>query len=127
MPTSPAVLRKSCLLPHITRLCTISTFSSVVASLGRIDLSSSSMLSLPCLNSEPIFSPCYKETLIPKCFHEVFVNFLGSHSLLTKIFYHHSHFNFLHFSSLMHVLSQYCHTKAVKHDQILFTLQMTFN
>ena len=40
---------------HIARLWTISTFSSVVASLGRPDLASSSMLSLPRLNSAAHF------------------------------------------------------------------------
>ena len=85
MPTSLAILRKSHLLSHISRLCTISTYSSVVASLGRSDLSSSSIFFLPRLNSAAHFySPCYRRRLIPKCFHEVFVNFLGSHSLLTK-------------------------------------------
>ena len=55
------------------------------------------------LNSAAHFFHCaIRRRIIPKCFHEVFVNFLGSHSLLTKIFYHRSHFNFLHFASLTH-------------------------
>ena len=96
MPTSLAILRKSRLLSHI------STFSSVVASLGRPDLSSSSMLSSTLKFCSSFFHSAIRRRLIPKCFHEVFVNFLGSHSLLTKIFYHRSHFNFLHFASLTH-------------------------
>ena len=48
------------------------------------------------------FHCAIRRRLIPNCFHEVFVNFLGSHSLPTKIFYHRSHFNFLHFASLTH-------------------------
>ena len=47
MPTSLAMLRRSCLLSHITRVCTTLTFSSVVASLGRPNPPSSSTLSLP--------------------------------------------------------------------------------
>ena len=50
----------------------------------------------------PLFHRAIRRKLIPKCFHEVFVNFLGSHFLLTKIFYHRSYFNFLHFASLTH-------------------------
>ena len=88
MPTSLAIIRKSRLLSHIIRLCTISTFSSVVAALGRPGLSSSSMLSLPRLNSAAhFFHRVIRRRLILKCFHEVFVYFLRSHSLLTKILY----------------------------------------
>ena len=61
MPTSLAILRKSRHLSHITRLWTMSTFSSMVASLGRPDLSSSSMPSLSRLNSAAHFSPYYKK------------------------------------------------------------------
>ena len=72
MPTSLAILRKSRLLSHITRLCTISTFSSVVASLGRPDLSSSSMLSLPRLISAVhFFHRVIRRRLIPKCFYSL--------------------------------------------------------
>ena len=37
MPTSLAMLRRSRLLSHITRVCTTLTFSSVAVSLGRSD------------------------------------------------------------------------------------------
>ena len=53
MPTSLALLRRSCLLhvSHITRMCATLTFSSAVASLGRPDRPSSSLLSLPLLKN----------------------------------------------------------------------------
>ena len=49
MPTSLAMLCKSHLLSHITRVCTTLTFSSAMASLGRPDRPSSSTFSLPPL------------------------------------------------------------------------------
>ena len=51
MPTSLAMLRRSRLLSHITRVCKNLTFSSAVASFERPHHSSSSTLSPPLLNS----------------------------------------------------------------------------
>ena len=64
MPTSLAMLRRSCLLSHIIRVCTTMTFSSVVASLRQPDCPSSSTLSLPLYCPFfhcPFFSLCYKK------------------------------------------------------------------
>ena len=83
-PTSQAISRRFRLLSHMTRLCTISTVSSVVASFGCLDHSSSSVLSLQ--NSETYFFTLLRR-LVPKGFHEIFMNFLGRHSLLTEILY----------------------------------------
>ena len=60
MPTSLAILPRSRLLSHITRVCSTLTFSSGVASLGWQDHPSSSTLSLSLLNSAAHFSLCYK-------------------------------------------------------------------
>ena len=67
MLTSLAMLRRSHLLSHITWVCTTLTFSSVVAYFGWQDYPSSSMLSLPLLNSAAQFFNCFKKETPSGC------------------------------------------------------------
>jgi hypothetical protein len=90
----PTMLCRSCHLWHMTRLCTASAVSSLVASFGR---SSSPMLSLPLLNSSAhYFYSAIGRGLFPKCIHEVFMDFLGGHPFLTEVLNDGSDFNYLH-------------------------------
>ena len=100
MLTSLAMLRSRHLLSHITRVCMTLTFSSAVTSFGRPDRPSSSTLSLLLLNCAAFFSLWYK--VLPNGFHEVFMNFLGRHSLFTEVLDNHSDFKFLHFANVSH-------------------------
>ena len=100
MPTSLDMLRRSHLLSHVTRVCTALTLLSTVASLGRPDLQSSSMLSLPLLNSTAkLFHCAIRRRLLPNGFHEVF-NILGRRSFLTEVLDNGSDFKFLHFANV---------------------------
>jgi hypothetical protein len=85
IPTSLAMLRRSLLLSHMTRSCTASKVSSLVASFGRPGRSSSQMFSLPLLIQQPIFHSAIGKGLLPKCFHEVFMDFLGGGYLMTAL------------------------------------------
>ena len=68
-----AMLRRSRLLSHITRVCTTLTFSSAVAYFGRPDRPSSSTFSLPLLNSAAHFFHCtIRWRLLPKGFQIFF-------------------------------------------------------
>ena len=67
---------------------------------------------LQCSPSPPKFrSPflhcAIRKRLLLKGFHEVFMNFLGRHSLLTRVLYHCSNSNFLHFVTLTHLFPLY--------------------
>ena len=96
IPTSLAMLSRTRLLSNITRVCTALTFSSVVASLGRPDRPSFSTPS-PHLKLCCPFFHCTIMRLLPKGFHEVFMNFLGRHSFLTEALDNRSDFKLLHF------------------------------
>ena len=101
MPVSLAIHPRSRLLSPLTRVYTTMTFSSAVAYLGNPDRPSSSTLSLPFLNSAVHFYHCaIGRRLLPKGFHEEFMNFLGSHSFLTKVLDNCSDFKFLHFANV---------------------------
>ena len=72
----------------MTRLCTVSTFSSVVASLpslGHPDRSSSVIFPPPSKFSSPFLHCALRRRLLPMGFHEVFIKFLGRYSLLTEV------------------------------------------
>ena len=87
MPTSLAISRRFRLLSHMTRLCTTSTFSSVVASLGshRPFIIFNALPPPPLLKfSSPFLHCAIRRRLLPKGFHEVFMNFLGRHSFLQR-------------------------------------------
>ena len=80
--------RRSRPLSHITRVCTILTFSSAVASLRRPDRPSSSTLFLPLLNSAAYFSLCYKkETGKSAPMRRHIYAFIVSHMTPTRISY----------------------------------------
>ena len=114
------MLRRSRFLSHITRACTTLTFSSVGASLWRPDRSSSSTLSFPPLKRCCLFIQCaIRRRLLPKGFHEVFMNFLGKHSFLTEVLDNRSDYKFLHFANvsqppLLNML--YISNQACPHD-----------
>ena len=81
------------------------TFSSAVASLGWPDRQSSSMLSLPLLNSAAHFFTCaIRRRLVPKGFHENSIDFLGRYSFLTEVLDNRSDFKFLNFANVSHPL-----------------------
>ena len=103
IPTSLAMLRRSRLLSHITRMCSTQTFSLMVASFGRPDRPSSSTLSLPLFNYAAHFFQCaIRRRLLPKGFHEVFINSLERHAFLTEVLDNRSDFKFLHFANMSH-------------------------
>ena len=90
VPTSLAISRRFRLLSHMTRLCSIPTFSSVITSLGH----PGPFIIFNALCPAPKFSipflHCAIRTwrrLLPKGFHEVSINFLGRHSFLSEILY----------------------------------------
>ena len=104
MPTSLAMIRRSRLLSHITRVCTTLTFSSSVASLGRPDGPSSQTFSFSVFFYCPFIhcATCIRWSLLPKGVHEVFMNFLGRHSFFTEVLDSRSDFKFLHFANESH-------------------------
>ena len=50
----------------------------------------------------PLFFLCAIRRLLPKRFHEVFMNFLGMHSFLTEIIDNRSDFKVLYFPNMSH-------------------------
>ena len=90
MPTSLAKLHRSRFLSHITKVCTTLIFSS--ASLGRPYNPSSTMLSLALCC--PIFFCATSRRLLPKGFHDVFMNVLGRYSFLTEVLNNRSDLSF---------------------------------
>ena len=82
------------------------TFSSAVASLGRPNPQSSSTLfppPPPLLNSAAkLFHCAIKRRLLPKGFHEVFMNSLGRHFFHKELLDNCSDFKFLHFTTVSH-------------------------
>ena len=100
VPTYLAMLRTSLLLSNITRACTTLTVSSAMAArFGRPDRPSSSTLSFP---PAAHFLLCYRRRILPKCFHEVFMIFLGRYFFLTEVIDNRSDFKFLHFANVSH-------------------------
>ena len=96
MPTFLAMLQRSRLLTHITRVCTNLKFSSAVAARQPINLNAlSPSLKLCC----QFFHCAISRRLHPKGFHEVFRNFLG-HSFLTEVLDNRTGFFFFHFANV---------------------------
>ena len=75
------------------------TFSLAVASLERPDRQSPHLL-----NSAAHFFHCttYTRRILPNCFHKVFMNYLGRHSVLTEVLDNRSDFKLLHFEIVLH-------------------------
>ena len=82
MPTSLAICGRSRLLSHITRVFTTLIFLSAVASLRRLDHTSSSVLSFPLKLCSPCFQCAIRRRLLPMGFNEVSMIFLERHSFL---------------------------------------------
>ena len=104
MPTSLAMLHRSRLISHITRVCTTLTISSAVASLGRQNRhypQCSLSRTKPCCP----FLHCAIRRLLHKGYHDVFMNFLGRHSFITEVLDNRSDFKFLHFAICRTLLS----------------------
>ena len=101
MSTSLARLPRSRLLSHITRVCMTLTFSSALESLGRPDRPSSSTLSPPLKLCCPFFN-CTLRRLLPKGFHEIFMNYLGRHSFLSEVLNKRSDFKSLQLANVSH-------------------------
>ena len=57
---------------------------------------------LNALKLLPIFHCAIRRRLLPKGFHEDFMNFLGMHSFLTEVLDNRSDFKFLHFANVLH-------------------------
>ena len=105
MPTSLAMLCRSRLHITITHNQGVHDLDICISAgaFGRPDLPSSSTLSLPLLNSADYFFHCaIRRRLLPKGFHEVFMNFLGRHFFLTEVLDKRSDFKFLHFANVSH-------------------------
>ena len=88
MPTSLAMLRRSRLLSHITRVCTTLERKTV-----HHPQRSTPPLKLCC----PFF-----HCAISRRLHDVLMNFLGRHSFLTEILGNPSDFKFLHVANVSH-------------------------
>ena len=117
----------------MARLCTISTFSSVVDSLGRLFEAPRQFIIFGALPPPPKFSSPFlhcaiRRRLLPKGFHEVFMNFLGRHSFFTEVL----------FWLLWLQLSPFCQfdisvsslqqlPSVIKSFEIPFSLPKTFN
>ena len=105
IPTSLAMLRRSRLLSHITRVCTIFTFLSVVAYWCSQTVHILNALSSPLKLCCPFFSLCYKKETpsqgFPWSLHEfpwgAFLSYRSTWSLDNR-----SNYKFLHFANVSH-------------------------
>ena len=96
---SLAVLRRSRLLSHITRLCTTLTFSSVMAAFGRPDRPSSPTLYLSSSQTLlPSFTLCYKRVSMKSSWIS-----LGGIPFLQKYLIAALIANFFHFANVSHL------------------------
>ena len=127
MPTSLAMLRRSRLLSHITRVCTTLTFLSAVASLGWPILHPQHSLSPRLKLCWPFIHCAIRRRLLPKGFKESFMNFLGRHAFLAQELDNRSDFKLFHFANMSHPPLLKVLTEATKHDRMLFTLLISFN
>ena len=85
LPTLLAMLCRSRFLSNISRVCMTLTFSSVVAFWGAARLSIIlKVLAPPLKLCCPSFHCAIRRRLLPKDFHEVFMNILGRYSFLTE-------------------------------------------
>ena len=92
-------VRIDCSAPKLPG-CTTLIFSSKVLSLSVI----LNALFLPLLNSAAHFFHCaIRKKLLLKDAHEVFTNFLGSHSFLTKVLGNSSDLKFIHIANVLHL------------------------
>ena len=128
-PTSLTMSLRFRLLSPMTRPCIISTFSSMVVSLGRRpDRSSSSMPpSPPPKLSSPFLHCAIRRRFLPRGFHEVFMNFLGRYSFLTRVLYDCSNFlQFCQFDTTFSYLQRFP-TVIKSFEILLLSAQKTYN
>ena len=125
MPTSLAMLLRSLLLSHITRVCSILLFSSVARPSFSLNA-----LSPPLKLCCPFFHCAIRWRLLPKSFQEVFmISFRGipflKKFLITALILSFSKCVTLSFLKSACSLSYF--KQATKHDHMLFILPMSFN
>ena len=100
------MLQRSCLLSHITSVCTTLTFSSAEHLMGgggggRPSIILNVLLPHLLNSAAHVYTVLYKVDSFPRLSMKS-LNFLGRHSFLTEVFGNCSDFNFLLFANMSH-------------------------